>query len=101
MATRTMQITATHMPTGGSLQVIQGVVDYADTAAPTPNTTVIATVPASDLTTGTLKLAVDTRRQSFLRTQVRNSAGTVVALSNPVWLLRNPPPGGIPAPRAA
>jgi hypothetical protein len=32
---------------------------------------------------------------------VRNAAGTVVALSNPVWLFRSAPPGGIPAPRAA
>jgi hypothetical protein len=32
---------------------------------------------------------------------VRNSAGTVVGLSNPVWLLRSPPPNGIPPARAA
>ena len=36
---------------------------------------------------------------SFVRSQVLDSAGTVVGLSNPVWLLRSVPPGGIPAPR--
>jgi hypothetical protein len=36
-----------------------------------------------------------------VRTQVLNSTRAIVGLSNPVWLLRNPPPGGIPAPRAA
>jgi hypothetical protein len=26
--------------------------------------------------------------------------GEVISLSNPIWLLRKTPPGGIPAPRA-
>ena len=42
---------------------------------------------------------VDTRKDSFVRTQVLDSTGTLVGLSNPVWLLRAVPPGGIPAPR--
>ena len=42
---------------------------------------------------------VNTRKDSFVRTQVLDSTGTLVGLSNPVWLLRAAPPGGIPAPR--
>ena len=44
---------------------------------------------------------MDTSADSFLRTQVTDQPGNVIALSNPVWLLQNPPPNGIPPPRAA
>jgi hypothetical protein len=44
---------------------------------------------------------VDTTAGSFLRTQVIASTGAIIATSNPVWLLQSPPPGGIPAARAA
>lgn len=99
--TRNLTATATGVPTGGTLEVVQGVVDYAGTAQPTSNTTVIASVPRSALTTGSVQLNVDCRESSFVRTQVRDSTGRVVALSNPVWLLRTTPPTGIPAARAA
>src|SRR5262249_17413400 len=46
--------------------------------------------------TSTLK--VDTSKDSFVRTQVFDSSGTLIGLSNPVWLLRKAPPGGIRAP---
>jgi len=36
-----------------------------------------------------------------VRTQVVSATGAVIATSNPVWLLQNPPPGGVPAPRQA
>ena len=100
-ASRTLSATATAVPTGGSLEVYQGVVDYAGAAAPTPNARRIATRAASALTSGTATLTLDTSRSSFVRTVVRNSAGTVVACSNPVWLLRSTPPRGIPVDRAA
>lgn len=35
----------------------------------------------------------------FTRLSVRNSAGTVVSVSNPVWMLRKVPASGIPAAR--
>ena len=44
---------------------------------------------------------IDTSKDSFVRTQVFDSSGTLIGLSNPVWLLRKAPPGGIPAPRRA
>jgi hypothetical protein len=98
---RRLVATATGVPAGGSLRVLQGVVDYAGTASPTANTKVIASYPASSLAGGSVARQVDTSKGSFVRTEVRNSAGTIIGASNPVWLLRAAPPGGIPVPRAA
>jgi hypothetical protein len=100
-STRTLTATATNLPPAGSLQVLQGTVDYAGTADLTANTKVIASYPASKLTSGSVKLSVSNAASSFLRTQVLNSAGSVIALSNPLWLLRSAPPGGIPEARTS
>ncbi len=59
----------------------------------------IGSYSASQLTGGSVTQRVDTGKDSFVRTQVLDSTGTVAGLSNPVWLLRAAPPGGIPAPR--
>ena len=59
----------------------------------------IGSYPASKLTGGPVTQRIDTGKDSFVRTQVLDSTGTVVGLSNPVWLLRAVPPGGIPVPR--
>jgi hypothetical protein len=101
LSARQLQAIATGLPTNGVLQVMQGVVDYAGTSSPTPNTSLIATYSTADLAAGSVTLQVDNSVSSFVRTQVLDSSGTVVALSNPAWLLRQAPPGGIPAPRAA
>jgi hypothetical protein len=98
---RQLVASATGIPAGGSLQVLQGAVDYAGTAGLTANTQVISSYPAAALAGGSVSQPLDTSRGSFVRTQVRNAAGNLVGLSNPVWLLRAAPPGGIPAPRAA
>jgi hypothetical protein len=57
------------------------------------------TVPASAFSGGTVAVSLDTTGASFARVEVRNAAGTIVAGSNPVWLLRKAPAGGIPAHR--
>lgn len=102
LTSRQLTVTCTGLPSGGSLQVLQGAVDYAGTASPSPDTTVVASYDAGTLDgNGQATQAVDTSSESFVRTQVLDSAGTVVALSNPVWLLHNTPPGGIPVPRQA
>ncbi len=98
---RRLVAAATRVPAGGSLRVRQGVVDYAGTASPTANTRVIAVYPASRLAGGSVIRHVDTSKDSFVRTEVLNSAGTTIGVSNPVWLLRSAPPGGIPVHRAA
>ena len=101
VTSRRLVASATGIPAGGSLRVLQGTVDYAGTANPTANTQVIGSYPASGLVGGSVTQPVDTSKSSFVRTQVLNSSGAVVGLSNPVWLLRAAPPGGIPVPRAA
>jgi hypothetical protein len=96
---RALTATATGMPSGGSLQVVQGTVDSAGTAALMPNSMVVASYTAAQLAGGSITQSVDTSQSRFFRTQVLDSSGTVVGLSNPVWLLRSAPPGGIPARR--
>jgi hypothetical protein len=97
---RQLTVIATELPTKSTLQVVRGAVDYAGTAAPAPNTSIIASYGAAALSSGSVTLPVDCTVSSFVRAQVVNSSGTIVALSNPAWLLREVPPGGIPAPRA-
>jgi hypothetical protein len=103
VSSRQLVATANGVPANGSLQVVQGTVDYAGTGNPQPDTTVIASYPAAELelTSGKATLNVDTNAESFVRTQVLDARGNVIALSNPAWLLRNTPPHGIPKPRAA
>jgi hypothetical protein len=101
VASRQLLASATKIPANGSLQILQGVVDYAGAAALSANTKVIGTFPASVLGSGSVKQSIDTSKDAFVRTQVLNASGTVVGLSNPVWLLRAAPPGGIPVVRAA
>jgi len=96
---RQLRVTATDLPAGGSLQVVQGRVDYAGPLFPVPATRVIATYADTALGGGAAVLAVDTSSSSFVRTQVLDATGEVVGLSNPVWLLREPPAAGIPQAR--
>lgn len=101
VTSRQLVASATSIPAGGSLQVLQGAVGYAGTAALAANTEVISTYTAAELAGGSVTQSVDTSKGSFVRTQVLNSSKAVVSVSNPVWLLQSAPPGGIPAPRAA
>ena len=101
LASRQMAITATSLPAGSSVQVVRGPVDYAGASKPAAGTSVVATIPASGFAGGQASRAVDTSTSCFVRTQVVNSAGTIIGVSNPVWLLRSAPPGGIPPARAA
>jgi hypothetical protein len=98
---RRLAVTATKVPAHGSVQILQGEVDYAGTSELAANTKVIGQYPAARLASGSVRLSVGNHRSSFVRTQVLDREGKVVALSNPVWLLRKAPPAGIPAARAA
>jgi hypothetical protein len=98
---RNLVATATAIPAGGSLEVLQGAVDYAGAADPAASTVVIGSYPASRLARGPVAQRLDTSQDSFVRTQVLSAEGKVIGLSNPVWLLRRPPPDGIPPRRAA
>jgi hypothetical protein len=99
LTSRQLTVYATGLPSGGSLQVLQGTVDYAGTAHPVPDTAVIATYTAAELASGQATMAVDTSSESFVRTVVADASGTIVGASNPAWLLQKTPPNGIPAPR--
>jgi hypothetical protein len=98
---RKLVATATNIPPGGSLEILRGTVDYLGAAALTANTKVIGSYTAGELTGDRVTRSIDTSVGRFVRTQVLDSSGTVVGLSNPVWLLRSAPPGAIPAPRGA
>lgn len=100
---RQLALTATGIPAGGSLMVLQGDVDYAGTTGLADNTQVIASYSGTDLAAGggAATLAVDTSSESFAVLRVTDASGTTVAASNPVWMLQNMPPNGIPAPRQA
>ncbi len=100
LKSRSLAVTATDLPSGATVQVVRGVVDNAGTADP-PGTTVVATLTAEDFTGERAVLNINTTSSCFVRTQVRSAAGPLVAVSNPVWLLRSTPAGGIPAPRTA
>jgi hypothetical protein len=99
VTSRKLAITATGLPANGSLQVLQGAVDYAGRDGLAANSQVVGTYSAAQLADRQVTRPVDTSKDSFVRTQVFDAAGTLIALSNPVWLLRHQPPGGIPVPR--
>ena len=100
LASRSVRVVAAGLPSGGSVQVVRGVVDYAGAAVPDPVTTA-TTYPASAFAPGYVDLDVDTRSSCFVRAVVRDNAGKIVAGSNPVWMLREEPVSGIPPARRA
>ena len=101
VTSRQLAATATGLPSGAVLQVLQGAVDYAGQNALTDDVKLIGSYTAAQLASGKITQAVSTAQDSFLRTQVISSTGAIIATSNPVWLLRKAPPNGIPAARAA
>ena len=100
VGSRQLVLSATAVPTGGSVQVLRGPVDFAGTQDLTAGTAVVASFAAGDLVGDQASVAVDTTTSGYVRTQVLDASGAVVGLSNPVWLLRDQPPQGIPTPRA-
>jgi hypothetical protein len=101
VTSRKLVASATAIPAHGKVQILQGAVDYAGAADLSANTKVIGSYSGSQLAGGSVTQRIDTSKDSFVRTQVLDSTGTQIGLSNPVWLLRAVPPGGIPAPRQA
>jgi hypothetical protein len=101
VTSRRLTAYATNIPANGSLQLVQGVVDYAGRADVSARRHVVGHYHATDLAGGAVTQRIDTSKASFVRSHVFDASGKVVALSNPVWLLRATPPGGIPARRGA
>jgi hypothetical protein len=100
-STRELSVTAIDVPRGGSLTLVQGEVDFAGPESPQSSGRTVGRLSADDLGSGSAKLSLDTRDASFVRAEVRDSGGEVVALSNPVWLLREQPPLPVPEARTA
>jgi hypothetical protein len=96
---RMLQVMAADLPVGGAVDVLRGVVDRAGRQDPWPNTVSIASLNANDLASGSVTIPVDTTSPCFVRLSVRDADNAVVAVSNPVWMLRRVPASGIPAAR--
>lgn len=86
-----VQVQATDVPTGGSVDIVVGAVDNAGTADLRPSISVQTAAVGSR--------TVDVAPGSYVRAVVRDRRGTVVGFSNPAWVLRTAPPGGVPVGR--
>ena len=92
---RSLTIFASTMPDPSSyFEVVMGVVDRAGTANPTPGTSVVTTVPASALTSGSTTIVVPTTVDCFYRLNLVNptlpAGGERIAFSNPIWIVNTP-----------
>jgi hypothetical protein len=92
---RTLQIDVTGLPDGGAVQLVRGTVDYAGAADPSPGTVVQRTLGAGDLARSA-EVGLRAPGDSFHRLQVVDRTGAVVAYGQPVWLLSEEPPEGVP-----
>jgi hypothetical protein len=102
LTSRSLTLTAAGLPTGWTVDLLQGRVDYAGTKSLKSNAGKIGSFGPADLDgIGQATVTVDTAAARYLRAQVVDGNGTVQGLSNPVWLLRKPPPDGIPQARHA
>jgi hypothetical protein len=79
-------VTATELPRGGALEVVTGRVDRA---APEPAVTAT--------TAGGGSHSIDLRAGSYVRAVVRDGAGRIVGVGNPLWVVDEP--AGVPPAR--
>jgi hypothetical protein len=98
LSSRRLTIAAAQLPAGGSVAVVQGPVDRPGPTVTSPGTT-RTTIPAGSFDGGAVSMDVDTSADRFVRTEILDSTGLLVAGSNPVWLLRTTPASGIPPSR--
>ncbi|MDG4800718.1 hypothetical protein [Micromonospora sp. WMMD980] len=89
-----VRLRATDLPAGATLEVVTGDVDLAGAADPTPAVRTDR-MPWRQMRPGWHDLPVRVGGGAYVRTQVRDREGAVVAASNPLWLLRRPPPRGV------
>jgi hypothetical protein len=97
LTSRSLTIFAANLPASSVVDIVQGPVDFTGTD---PGTSVIKSFAASAFgSSATVGTTINTTNACFVRAQVRNSAGAIIGISNPVWVLKSQPPGGIPAAR--
>lgn len=100
LASRTLTINAQGLPSGSSVVVVQGPVDYAGPGTPAPGTASVTSLPASAFAaSGSASVLVNTSSSMFVRVEIVSSAGTTIAFSNPIWQLREQPPSSAPVPQ--
>lgn len=93
------QVTASDLPAGATLEIVTGQVDRPHLDRPEPATTSIA-VPARDVHGGVYAFDLDRDPVgSYVRVQVRDEAGTIVAVGNPSWVLPEHSDVDVPAAR--
>jgi hypothetical protein len=98
-SSRTLSILAIGLPKGSSVEVLRGTADLAGPAETTPRIE-RSTFGVSDLNPqGELSVKVDTSASRFVRLVVKDQSDLPVALSNPVWLLRQHPQVPVPVDR--
>lgn len=97
--TRSLLVTGAGLPPGGTVRLRQGLVDYAGASVPAPNTATTDSWPTDAFVTGSQIVSVDNRNSSFVRTEVLNGSGRIVALSNPLWLFTAAPLTAVPIDR--
>lgn len=93
-----LRIYADQLPAGSAVQVVQGPVDYAGGGDPTSGATVTQTISAARFSDAPFIMSSSVLN-TFTRVQVVDSAGIVIALSQPVWYLEGAPPAGVPISR--
>lgn len=94
-----VQVTASDLPAGASLEVVTGPVDRPRLAAPELATTSFA-VPARNVHRDSYAFDLDRHEAgSYLRVQVRDEAGTIIAVGNPTWVLPEHSDVQVPAAR--
>ena len=94
-----LRVFATDLPAGAVLELVVGRVDLAGPDRPEPAIVRTTTVPARDVRGGAYELAVEPEDGAYVRAMIRGANGAVIGVGNPVWLLRRPPPAGIPPAR--
>ena len=96
---RSLAVFGRGLPPGSVVNVVQGRIDYVGSGTPDPLVTTIATISAAALAGGSTLVPIDTTASTYVRTEVVTSAGRGVAMSNPVFLYREPPRRAVPVGR--
>lgn len=94
-----VRVTATALPSNGSLELVVGRCDRAGVDQLSPANRSV-TVPASRVVGGRWSTDVTRGGGVYIRAMVRRHDGTVVGFSNPVWVLPDRLRGQLPVPRA-
>ncbi len=89
-----IEVSATDLPGDCRLDIIVGTVDHAGLADLSPSYTTVPVSTVSGVSRYPLEVAVGDG--SYVRAQIRDGSDALVAVGNPVWLLRTVPPRGIP-----